>query len=361
MAAGGLGLVPTGRRCRTAVVSVIVAAVLVAPYADSRPPASTAGAASAAAGQGWPSWPEPALPLGGESAIPPAPPAFEGAPPPPARSPAVLDAPAAAASGTWAVVIGINDYPRQRYDLRAAAADADGMAAALRVLGVPAERVLVLRDGQATSTAIRRAIVWLTARAAPDAVAAFFYAGHVRKVDRGRDAIVGSDGVPLTDDDLARAFAPLAARRAWFAFAACYGAGFTELLQPGRVLTGAAGADELAYENSAYGRSYLVEYMVRRAMIQGNAPTSVQAAFAYAQRELARDHPNRQPVQIDHAGAPVDLRPPPPQRATTRSADGPSDDDRSPPPESQPPPPSSPPSRRDRCAELTASIVRCSP
>lgn len=298
-------------------------------------------------------------------AIEPAPAAFDGPPAAPLPPPATLDVPSPAAAGTWAVIIGINDYPGQSHDLRAAVADADDMGLALTALGVAGDRVLVLRDGQATGTAIRRAIAWLTARAAPDAVAAFFYAGHVRKLGRGREAIVGADGVALTDQDLAREFAPLAARRAWFAFAACYGGGFTEVLGPGRVLTGAAGAEDLANENSAFGRSYLVEYMVRRAMIEGRASTSVQAGFAYAQRELARDHPNRQPVQIDRAGAPIDLRP---AAATQRAAAQPASAQTPPsapydePGGAQPPPSaSSPPPHDDGCAQLTAGVVRCSP
>ena len=68
----------------------------------------------------------------------------------------------------------------------------------------------------------------------------------------------------------------LRAGRAWIAIAACYGAGFTEVLAPGRILTGASAADALAYESSQYGRSYMVQYMVREAMIERRAPDSVR-------------------------------------------------------------------------------------
>ena len=47
-------------------------------------------------------------------------------------------------------------------------------------------------------------------------------------------------------------------------------------------MTAAAAETDLAYENSALGHSYLVEYMVRRAMLQGRAPGSVQEPFSWA-------------------------------------------------------------------------------
>ncbi|MBW3669948.1 MAG: hypothetical protein KY443_12135, partial [Actinobacteria bacterium] len=101
----------------------------------------------------------------------------------------------------------------------------------------------------------------------------------------------------------------------------CYGGGFTEALAPGRVLTGAAGANERAYENSGFGRSYMVEYMIRQGIIEGRAPDSVQSAFAYARDQLRRDFPDRLPVQIDKGSGPLDLRPPgaPPVNAQPRA------------------------------------------
>jgi hypothetical protein len=93
----------------------------------------------------------------------------------------------------------------------------------------------------------------------------------------------------------------------WIGIAACYGGGFDDALAPGRVLTAAAGKNDLAYENSALGHSYLVEYMVRRAMLQGKAAGSVQEAFAWARAQIAHDYPNRQPVEIDRSRGPMIL------------------------------------------------------
>ncbi|MGH8998209.1 MAG: hypothetical protein ACRDY7_02345, partial [Acidimicrobiia bacterium] len=90
--------------------------------------------------------------------------------------------------------------------------------------------------------------------------------------------------------------------------------------------------------------SYLVEYLVRRAMLEGKAPGSVQEAFSWAQREIARDYPNRIPVMIDESAGPLVLGtrlrqsagPPPaatPERTPPPAGQSPS------PPEQEPPSP----------------------
>src|SRR5205085_7276467 len=89
--------------------------------------------------------------------------------------------------------------------------------------------------------------------------------------------------------------------------AAGYGGGVDDALAPARVLTAAAGENDVAYENSGLGHSYMVEYMVRRAMLQGKAAASVQDAFAWARAQIAHDYPNRQPVIIDRSRGPVVL------------------------------------------------------
>lgn len=218
--------------------------------------------------------------------------------------------PTPAAGGTWALVIGVNDYPGSAYDLRSAVNDADDVDRALGVLGVPPERRLVLRDGQATRRTMLSSIDWLVAHAGSDAVAVLFFAGHVRKLDHDTEAMVAADGAAVSDAELARRLQGMAARRMWIGMAACYGGGFTEALAPGRVLTGAAAANERAYENSGFGRSYMVEYMIRQGILEGRAPESVQSAFAYARDQLNRDFPDRLPVQVDRGSAPLDLRPP---------------------------------------------------
>jgi hypothetical protein len=218
-------------------------------------------------------------------------------------------------SGVWALVVGIDDYPGNDADLNAGTADAREVDSALAAYGVPGQHRILLLDQQATADNIRAGLAWVAGRASSDATVVFFYSGHVRQVtgDADRDgeatdeAIVAADGEAVYDGELASIFRNLEARSVWLGIAGCYGSGFDDALAPGRVLTAAAAEPDLAYENSALGHSYLVEYMVHRAMLQGRASGSVQEAFSWAQAQIAKDYPNRQPVMLDRSRAPMVL------------------------------------------------------
>jgi hypothetical protein len=300
----------------------------------------------------------------GEVVIVP-PEAFDGPAVVPTGPPPSL-APVAASSGAnqlWAVVIGISDYPGQSHDLPFARNDADDMEAVLRRAGQPASQRVTLTDGHASAGTIRSALDWLVAHAGPSSTAVVFYAGHVRKLASTTEALLAADTQVVTDAEVAQRLAPLRAGRSWIVIAGCYGGGFTEVVAPGRILTGAAPANSLAYETATYHRSYLGEYLVHRGMLQGRGGPTVQSAFDYAATELRRDHPGRVPVQFDGGGGPLSLTggavlaapaqsppPPPPSGGTTASG---------------PPPPttttSAPPPTDDGqgCLLTAGSLVRC--
>jgi hypothetical protein len=199
--------------------------------------------------------------------------------------------------GLWAVVIGIDDYPGRGRDLRSARNDAKDADQLLDRLAIPDRRRIDLVDARATVAGIRRALDWL-ATGGPDRTVVFFFAGHVRRLAPGVEALVAADGRVLADRELAARLGRVAARRMWIVIAGCYAGGFTEVVAPGRILTAAAPADRLAYESTALGRSYLSEYLVRRGLLAGRAAT-VEGAFAWARAALRREHPNRLPVQFD--------------------------------------------------------------
>jgi hypothetical protein len=271
--------------------------------------------------------------------------------------------------GVWAVVVGIDDYPGTDADLRAAVADARDVDSALAAYGVPANHRLVLLDRQATADNIRGALAWMAARASADSTAVFFYSGHVRQVagDPDRDgevideAIVAADGDNVYDGQVADLLRGMDARAAWLGIAACYGAGFDDALAPGRILTAAAGENDVAYENSSLGHSYMVEYMVRRAMLQGKAPASVQDAFAWARAQIARDYPNRQPAVLDRSRGPVVLgrpttaTPPTPERKAP--AQPPKERDPQQPPSAPPPTAPEPQPGGTACAQVLGVSV----
>lgn len=260
-----------------------------------------------------------------DAAIPPAPAAFGGAAPRRIEPPRALAAPVAStlSSGTWAVVMGVNDYPGTDDDLHYAVNDATEMVKALNVEGVDSQHILFLHDGQVTPNVVHSAVDWLNSHAGPDAVGVFFYAGHVlKRSGTNSEALVTSDGGRVWDVDLARWLKPLPARRAWIALATCYSGGFDEVLAPGRVLTAAAGPDDVAYESSRFQRSYLGEYLLHRAIVGGAANASVQDAFEWAKAEIARDYPDRQPYELDAGNGPLILHPPgfSPQSAPAQSS-----------------------------------------
>lgn len=278
--------------------------------------------------------PEPLVlvtPSEGDAAIVP-PPDFGGAPTRRGRL-APLHPALPGEGGVWAVVVGVDDYPGTEHDLRAAVADARDVEAALAAYGVGPERRRVLLDGSATLDNVYAALGWLVDHAGPDATAVFFFSGHVRRMlgdpdgdgEAVDEAMVTADGGLLYDGDLAVLLSSLRALRAWLSVAGCYGAGFDDAVTAGRVLTAAAAEEELAYENITLGRSYLVEYTIRRAMLEGNSRESVQAAFQWGASSVAGEYPNRVPVMVDRAVGPLALAsngafPPPPAPASAPAA-----------------------------------------
>jgi hypothetical protein len=284
----------------------------------------------------------------GDAVIAPPPERFEGPPAPPGPPPEQLTAPPPASQdGVWAVVVGIDDYPGRSADLDYAVADADAVDLALAGFGVSSDRRLVLRDGQATRNRVLDAMAWLVERAGPEATAVVFFAGHVRDLGGGTQAMITAEGAIITDSELAVRLGALSARHTWIVMAACYGGGFTEVLAPGRVLTAAADAGSLAYENRDIGGSYLVHHMVREGWLQGLAGPSVQEAFEYADRALAASRPDRRGVQLDHAGEPISFGPAPVRAASSAPTASPAP---SPSTEPEPSEPRDPPGmRRPAC------------
>jgi hypothetical protein len=297
-----------------------------------------------------------------DAAMPTAPETFTGPPPvalPPApqlREPVAAAAPNPTGTGVWAVVIGINDYPGSSHDLESARNDASDMDAALSRYHVPPQQRVALYDGQAPADTIRRGLDWLVANAGPDATVVFFYAGHVRKLAANTEALVGADGRVVSDAEVADRLAGLRAGRAWIVVAACYGGGFNEALAPGRILTAAAGANQIAYESTELHRSYLGEYLTHQAMLQGHADDSVEQAFAWAVAGLRRDHPDRLPVQFDQVDGDLVLGPvfvpPPPTRSTTSNRTGTSSTTTT-------TTTSTPPRKNDNCLMSAGTLVSC--
>jgi hypothetical protein len=276
--------------------------------------------------------------------------------PPTATPPPTLDAtPAAQRGGTYAVVVGVNDYPGRRYDLQAASPDALLVDQALEGFGVPVGNRVLLRDGQATAATVRAALRQLAASGDEHSTLVFAFAGHARKLDHDTEELVFADGETITDAELADLLRATRAKHVWLLLDSCYSGDFTEALAPGRVLTGSAAAGRISYENRRLKASYLSHFLVRKGWLEGKATgASVQAAFDYADAAIARRYPNRRPVEIDMAGEPLVLGPGSPKTSTPVVPAPPPEPHRSSPPPpttttTEPPPPAEPPTEIRDC------------
>ena len=276
------------------------------------------------------------------------------------RDPVLRGPTTEAAKTVYGLIIGINDYPGTSSDLQGAVPDAEDMSDVLAMYGVPDANVRTLLDADASTPAINDALQWIVNVTKPDSTVVIFYAGHVRKLSDNTEAIVAADGGVLPDWYLASQLQSLPARDTWIVMAACYGGGFTELMAPGRILTAAADANSLAYENESFDRSYLDEYLVHQALLErlGAGPTA-QQAFNYAQAGLERDYPDRTLTQFDQASEAISLdgvhRPAPPTSSdgTGNSGSGDASFPGVPSPNNPPPsPPSGPPSDPTPCKNL---------
>lgn len=82
-------------------------------------------------------------------------------------------------NGKYAVVVGIDDYPGSRSDLRGPVDDAMLVRDALiNRFGFDSDDIVFLQDGEATRLGIANAVIRHLGQAGPNGTAVFFYSGH---------------------------------------------------------------------------------------------------------------------------------------------------------------------------------------
>lgn len=214
-----------------------------------------------------------------------------------------------------AVVIGIDRYLHSP-DLTAAVADARLLADALEHLGF--DEVRLLLDRRATRAAILRSMRHLAGAGGRGEPGVLFFAGHIRHVDGDPDgdgedqdeALLLSDGSLVYDGEVARAL-----RRArgplWLAYAGCYAAGFSDAAGPGRISTYAAAEHRLAYESPDLGQSFMVEFLVARALMDRGI-LEVEEMYRYASNSMVGRYRRFRPVQDDRVPGSLMLAEPAP-------------------------------------------------
>ena len=220
--------------------------------------------------------------------------------------------------GRMAVVVGIDRY-RDARDLTAAVSDARLVAQALRHLGF--EDVRLLAGHRATRTAILGAVRDLARADRGGQPGVFFFAGHVRQVDGDPDrdgedldeAMLTADGRLLYDGDLARALRT-ATGPLWLAYAGCFAGGFADAARAGRVSSYASPEHRLAYESPQLGNSFMVEFLVGRALL-GRGIHEVEDMHAFASNQMRGRYRRFRPVHDDRVRGSLDLGEPAPPPA----------------------------------------------
>ncbi len=196
-----------------------------------------------------------------------------------------------------ALIIGINHAAGSR-PLQGAVADAKNLGRALARYGFLETNVSMLLDGEATRANILSKLTEFAKKTPKDGIAVFALATHTRK-QGGQNQLVAADGGLISASELAGGLAKVRSK-AWMALPTCFAGGYAlpGIVGKNRVATFASSASDKSYELGDAG-SYLFINMVRKAMIEGAAPSSVEASFLYAEERIRRTAPNRVPFMRD--------------------------------------------------------------
>ncbi len=196
-----------------------------------------------------------------------------------------------------ALIIGINHAAGSR-PLAGAVMDARNLGRALGQYGFLEANMSVLLDGEATRADMLSKLDELAAKTPKDGIAVFGLAAHTR-VHGGQSHVVAADGALISASELAGRLARVKSKM-WVALPTCFAGGYAlpGVVGADRVATFASSAREESFELGSSG-SYLFINMVRKAMIEGRAPTSVESAFNFAEAEIRGTAPRRVPFMRD--------------------------------------------------------------
>lgn len=202
-----------------------------------------------------------------------------------------------------ALIVGISQ-PRGTRSLPGSVADATNLRDALLAYGFSSSNITMLLDGAATRPAILNALDSLAARTPRSGVAVFAIATHTKR-QGGSNSLATAEGRRISARELAGRLRAVRART-WVALPTCYAEGYAlpGIVGPRRIATFATTADRPSYQAGEAG-SILFIHLVRRAMLEGRAPYSVETAFAFAHREIDGAYPEYLPTMSD--GIPGDL------------------------------------------------------
>jgi len=185
----------------------------------------------------------------------------------------------------YAIIVGISDYPGDANDLKYCDDDAEDMYNALTTLyGYDPGNIVLLKDLDASFTAIQYAITDIKQKAVASDEVVFFFSGHGAKgkADDGDkekidEAIVSHDGnqdgnlIAIWDGQLKYWFAGFNTTRIIFIFDSCLAGGMTDLQAPGRVINMACSESGVSHEDDSWHNGRFTYFFVDQGMLWGEA------------------------------------------------------------------------------------------
>jgi hypothetical protein len=196
-----------------------------------------------------------------------------------------------------ALIIGVN-HARGGSPLPGSITDAKHLRDSLLGYGFLRKNVTMLLDGKASQHQIRRELARLADRTPVDGIAVFAVATHTRKRG-GQNEFLTGDGLRISASELGHALGKVRSKM-WVALPTCYAAGYAVpgIIGKNRIVTFASSSTQPTYQLGDAG-SYLFINMVRKAMLEGAAPGSVERSFRFAKETLEREAPDRVPTISD--------------------------------------------------------------
>jgi hypothetical protein len=209
----------------------------------------------------------------------------------------VPDADPPSTSKRHALIIGINNA-RGGKPLPGSVTDAKNLRRALLMYGFKDENIRMLVETSATRERIRSELSRLASRTPSNGIAVFAVATHTRRYG-GTNELLTADGLRISSGELASRLSAVRSPM-WIALPTCYSAGYAlpGIVGHNRIATFASSADKPSYQLGDAG-SFLILNMVRRAMLERQAPGSVEDAFHWAKNELEESSPEHVPSMSD--------------------------------------------------------------
>jgi hypothetical protein len=164
-------------------------------------------------------------------------------------------------------------------------------------LGESAEREGV--DGRSTRENVEQALARIAAKARPGDVVAIVLFGHGSSLSgESRFSLPGPD---LSAADFARLLQPLQQQRVVFVAAASASGDFLKPLQAKNRVIVTATKSGLERNESLFGEHFAQAFVSDAADVDKNGRVSIQEAFDYAQKEVAKAYEKSSRLQTEHA------------------------------------------------------------